>query len=98
MATYNEIFSIPGNSQSLREKITVAIAVKAYAIASEPTPTAGELAWAKDALQRPQSWVDTVLYAALAANKDSTVAQIQNANDAGVQTVVNNVVDNLLSK
>lgn len=98
MATYNEIFAIPGSSQSLREKITVAIAVKAYAIASAASPTASQVAWAKDALRNPQNWNDTVLYAALAANNTATVSQIQNANDAGVQTVVNTVVDNLLAK
>ena len=56
------------------------------------------MAWAKSCLDNPAAYAQIALRSALAANKDATVEQIQSATDAGIQTVVGNVVDNLLAK
>jgi hypothetical protein len=98
MATYQELFSLASSSTigALRQRIIVAISIKAQAIAELPTPTAEQKAWARQALGNPQSFEQTILHYVLADNAAATVAQIEGATDVQVQTAVNTAVDNLL--
>lgn len=98
MATYIELHALRGASSldTLRQKISVAIAIKANAIAKLPTPTAAQKAWAQAALSNPESYLPIVLNYILADNNTATVAAITGASDALVQTAVNAAVDTLL--
>jgi hypothetical protein len=98
MASYTELNAIISSATTLKHRILIAIAIKAQGYVSAPSPTAEQIAWAKNALMNPYQYVDAVLISALAANKDATVAQINAVSDAGLQTVVDNVVQNLLAR
>ena len=93
MATYAELFELRGD-RTLRNRITVAVIVAAEAIrANAGSETATRLAWAKAAFENPVSAAASMLMAVLAANKDATVAAIQGADDATLQTNVADAVD-----
>jgi hypothetical protein len=98
MATYNELHALRGSStlDSLRQKIAVAIAVKANIIAKLASPTTAQKAFAVAALGNPDAYLPTVMNYILADYNTATVAQITGATDAQVQTAVNATVDTLL--
>jgi len=98
MATYTELHSVRGSDtlNPLRQKISVAIAVKANIIAKSASPTAAAKAWATAALSNPESYLPAVLNYILADYNTATVAAITGATDAQVQTAVNATVDTLL--
>ena len=81
MATYQEIFGLYRDS-TIRNRVSVAVIIKADAIRQGATPSAEEIAWAKTAFISPIRVADEVLMAVLAANKDNSVAQITGASDA----------------
>ena len=95
MASYLELRSLFGNGE-LRNKLDVAIVIAAEAIRNEDVGTtnhANRLTWAKAAFNNPRSKADEMLMALLAANKDLTVAQIEEATDSAIQTRVDAAVD-----
>lgn len=94
MATYAELFAQRSNSE-LRNKIAVAVAIAAHDLIVAASPTAAELTWAQSALAAPVAKADEILPFVLAANKDATVAQINSASDASIQTQVDNAVSKL---
>ena len=97
MATYLELFQI-GNDTApeLAQRIKVAIVVKAQIIAADAQSTAAQNEWAISALRNPAGDMQAVLNYLLAANRAATVVQITGADDAAVQTAVDNAVDQLL--
>jgi hypothetical protein len=97
MATLEELHSVTGSPGNLYPRIQSALVIKAYSLVTAQA-TAAQVAWAKDCLANPSVYAPIALRAALAANKDATVAQIIAATDAGIQAVVGNVVDNPLAK
>lgn len=99
MATFLELrdLAVGPDGANLRTRILVALTIKASAIINEATPTAAELAWAKSALADPKQYEQIAMHTALAENASATKAQIAAADDATVQSVVNNVVDKLLA-
>ena len=98
MATYIELQSLRGSmlSSPLREKINVAIIIKANILAKLPTPTAAQVNWAKSALDSPEHFQSIVLNYILADYNTQTSTVIQNATDAQVQIAVNAAVDTIL--
>lgn len=94
MATYSELFGLQ-SSGDLRNRVAVAVIVAADAIRTEtpPTNSTQRLAWAEQAFLNPVGKSEQVLWAVLAANKDATVANIESASDAALQTNVDAVVD-----
>lgn len=98
MATYSELRAIIGSSagDDLKKKIEVAIAIKAQTLI-DGTPTAGQKAWAQEALDSPASKVQGIMNYMIAANNSATVAQITGATDATVQSNCNAAVDALVS-
>lgn len=98
MATYLELHALRGaaSTEQLRQKIAVAIAIKANTIAKSASPTAAQKAWAVSALANPGKDVDTVLNYILAEYNAQTVGVITGASDANVQAAVNAAVDTLL--
>lgn len=97
MATYSELVNhrSTSNFTDLRNKVAVAVAVKAAAIVNAATPTAPEQAWAKEALANPQTKADVIINFLIADNADNTLSQINGASDAVIQTKVDTAVDNL---
>ena len=98
MATYTELHTLIGSSGTLRSRMLVAIAIKAHGYVTAQSPTAEQVAWAKQAIGKPEAYLDAVLIGVLAANKDATVAQINAVTDAQIQTAVDSIVTNLLAK
>lgn len=97
MATYIELHNLRGSETlaTLRQKINVAIAIKANVLA-KATPNAAQGAWAKSALANPDSFQELVLNYILAEYNTATTAVIAAATDEQVQTAVNAAVSTLL--
>ncbi len=96
MATYEELYSLTNNSE-LRNKIEVAVAVKAQGLIDGQTPTAAEIAWASGAIDSPRSMAESLLVYVLAANKDATLPAILSASDSAIQGNVDAAVDTLIA-
>lgn len=98
MATYQELHALRGaaSTEPLKQKIAVAISVKANAIAKSANPTAAQKAWALAALADPGKDSGMVLNYILAEYNAQNTSVITNAADAAVQTAVNAAVDTLL--
>ena len=95
MATYLEIRQL-FNDSDLYNKIQVASTIAAEAIRVEDAATdnhANRLLWAKSAFESPNAVAKKMIMAVLAGNADLTVAQIQGATDAAIQTKVDAAVD-----
>lgn len=95
MALYQELYDLT-NEPALLNRITVAVVVAAEVARIEVVETpnhANRLLWAKAAMLNPGVYALPMLRAALAQNKALTVAQIQGASDATLQTAINNVVN-----
>ncbi len=99
MATYVELHDLLGSPtlDTVRKRIRVAIAVRAQTIAADQAATAGQKAWAKEALKNVTGHEEAVLRYILAANKAATVAAIIAADDAAVQTQVDAAVNTMLA-
>lgn len=98
MATYQELHALRGaaTTEPLKQKIAVAIAIKANVIAKLQTPTAAQKAWAVSALTDPARDSGTILNYILAEYNAQATSVITGASDANVQTAVNAAVDTLL--
>ena len=95
MATYLELHQLNSDSD-LQDKVRVASVIAADTIRSDGAPPANQaarLAWAANVLRNPVSEAERMLWAVLAANKSSSVAEIQGASDANIQTAVDSAVD-----
>lgn len=105
MATYAELYDLR-DEEGLRNRVSVGIAIAADTIKTggdtvDPPwdQTAGahdaRVAWVKNqnAFAPTRALVQTVWNAMLAANSSSTVAAIQGATDATIQTNVNETID-----
>lgn len=96
MASYSELFDIRNNGP-LRNKIMIAITVKAQTIIDLASPSANQITWASNAILDAVKMADKIMPYVLAANKAATVAQIVGASDASVQTNVDLAVDKLIA-
>jgi len=95
MATYAELFGLRSNAD-LRNKIAVAVTVKAQAILGLATPTVNQVTWASKALTYPIQEAEKLMNYVLAANSGLTVAQITAAADSAIQTHVGAAVDKMI--
>jgi|WetSurMetagenome_2_1015567.scaffolds.fasta_scaffold173659_4 hypothetical protein len=97
MASYTELYALNGTvaAEPLRQKVLVALCVKANALA-KASPTAAQKAFAVGALRDPASYLSQVFNYILADYGALTTAAITGATDAQVQTAVNAAVDTLL--
>lgn len=96
MATYVELYGLAQTDSVLRQKVTVACIVAAEAIMAEDAGTANHanrLIWAQSVFANPTTEAIRMTFAALAANNAATVAQIQSATDAAIQTIVNSHIN-----
>lgn len=95
MATYQELAELFSLS-TLKNEITVAIAVSANEILDEPTSVPNHVeryAWAAKATGAPSAEAQRFLIGVLAANRTATVEQITGATDNQIQTNVDALVD-----
>lgn len=102
MATYLELRSLFGESE-LVKKVMVASVISAEKVASgnDDVPpfdqTAGahdnRVRWAANAITNPKQEAERLLLVVLAANAGLTVAQIEGATDAAIQSNVDATVD-----
>ena len=90
MATYQELYNLRGNSD-LINKITVALVIAAEGLIAG-TPTDAEKAWILKAISNPVSEATRATNLILAKNAGLTVAQIEGATDAVIQTQVDAIV------
>lgn len=95
MATYDELYALRTES-GLRNKVAVAVAVKAAALL-DGSPTAAQVTWANEAINNPHFKAGSLLNYVLAANKSLTPTQIQEATDSSIQTNVDAAVDVLIA-
>jgi len=95
MATYTEIRDL-FSDDAMRNKMDVAVIVAAEALLAG-TPTLSDQKWAAAAFNSPRSESTKAFMAVLAANKTSTVATIQGASDAAIQTKVDAIVGSLVA-
>lgn len=95
MATYTELNELRSDS-TLRNRIITACAIKAAALIDLASPTTAQIAWAKLVLANPYAVANDIMIYVLAKNAAFTVAQIQGATDAAIQTNVGAAADKLL--
>jgi hypothetical protein len=98
MATYTELHAMRGaaTTEPLKQKIAVALAVKANTIAKLQAPTPAQQAWALSALADLGKDAQLALNYIIAEYHDQTVGVITNATDEQVQAAVSAAVDTLL--
>ena len=98
MATLEELYEIGFgdlDTGSLRQKVSMAAAIKAEDILSEVTPSQTRLDWALSALQNPIGSSVSLFTFVIAANDTMTQVAILTASDSAVQTNVDSAVDAL---
>lgn len=96
MATYKELFGLKSDS-AFRNKVSVAVIVKAQALIDGATPTSDEITWANNAISTPNQQADKIVNYVLAVNKSATTVQITGASDSAIQSNVDAAVDSLIS-
>jgi len=96
MASYIELFDLRSN-EDLRNKVAVAIVIKAAGLLRGSSPTVSQVTWANEALITPMDKAKNLLNFLLADNNNLTVAQIVNATDSAIQTKVDIAVDALIA-
>lgn len=101
MATYEELFGLH-NDSALKNRVTPACIIAAETIRAgddtvdppwDQTNNTNRLIWAAAVFDDPRREANRMFWALLAANKDLTVAQIQAATDAAIQSNVSTAVD-----
>lgn len=95
MATYDELLAANANT-ALLNKVRVAVVVAATTIMTEATATdnhQNRLKWAKEVFGDPAQAGSRMMWPVLAQNRVATLASIVGADDATVQTAVNNAVN-----
>lgn len=96
MATYDELNAFMSADAGFKTRVRVACIVAAHTIAGEAAGTTNHtnrLKWAASVMANPDAESTRMMWFVLAANKSSTIGQIQGATDAQIQTAVNNAVD-----
>lgn len=94
MATLAEIREL-FNNDDFRNKVTSATVIAANNLLSG-TPSVDEKVFAKNVFETPDAMGKIVTMSVLAANSGLTKTQIENANDAAIQTNVDSVIPNLV--
>lgn len=96
MATYSELYDLH-DYEPLRQRVAVAVSVKAQNLVDLSTPTAAQVTWAEAALKNPLSETDKLFRYLLAKNNALTVDQIKNATDSSIQNQVDSAVDTIIT-
>jgi len=97
MASYLEIRTLVGSNADLRNRTTVAVMVSVNQLIREPAPTAADRAFAQVVINNPDAYGRKVLNLVLAEFNELSVAVIENATDATLQTAVDAVIPSLVN-
>ena len=95
MASYAELYDLR-NDSALRNRVTTACIIAAETVMNEDGGVANHanrLLWAKAVFANPSGEASRMFMAILAANSGSPVSAIQNADDAAIQTNVDDHID-----
>lgn len=92
MATLTELTALLGDPGALEAKIRGALLIEAQIIVANGSATALQKAWARACFEDVNQFRTAAYAAVLAANNAQTVAVIQGATDAQVQTAVHAVI------
>ncbi len=95
MASYSELYDLR-NDSALKNRITTACIIAAETVMNELATVpnnVNRLIWAKAVFANPKGEANRMHMAILAANQSASVAQIQSATDAAIQTNVDDHVD-----
>jgi hypothetical protein len=98
MATYQELHGLTHNAEIIN-RIMTAVAILAEEIRTELPATANHaerMAWAKRALTNVDGTARGLMWVVMAQNRAFTVAQIEGASDAALQSAVDSAVQLLL--
>lgn len=96
MATYQEIYDLRTDS-GLKNRITVAVAVKAAELLETAVTTPQQVQWAVEALRNPGSKADELFLFMLASGKGRSVVEITSMPDQQVQNKVDKAVDKIIA-
>ena len=96
MATYAELFDLKSNTV-FRNKVAVAVVVKAQGLLDGGTPTHAQIDWAVEAIRAPMGKASELVNYVLAANKNLDTATILAASDSAIQTNVDAAVDAIVA-
>jgi len=96
MATLKEIDEFVGSAEDLRAKIRGALRIKSMVIVNDVASTAAQNEFAVNCLGNPAQYEVTALNGIMGEYNTMTIAEIEGASDANIQTAVNKVVDQLL--
>jgi hypothetical protein len=92
MATYNELFDLRSDDD-LRNKLSVAVLIRAQEYLDLPVPSANQVQWASKALIDPIAQAEKLINYVLAVNKNLTVQQIESATDSAIQNNASKAID-----
>ncbi len=95
MATHTELFELYSDS-ALRNRVEIALILAAEAVRTEDPATpnhAARLAWARQVLSNPQTWLMPMFRLLLAAHSSVEASQISAASDALIAGKVAEAVD-----
>lgn len=95
MASYAELKNLQSDS-NLQDRVEVAAVIAAQAILIEGTPAEARAKWAASVIGDPTAAGKELLRVVLAANRATTVAEIEAATDAAIQADVDAMVDALV--
>lgn len=96
MATYLEL-KVLIQDVALRDKVEIAVDVKAAEILDNGASTTEQVAWAPEAIMNPSLKAVEIINYVLAVNKGLSVAAIPGASDAAIKSNVDTAVDALIA-
>jgi len=93
MATYEELYSLRSDNV-LKNRLRVAIAIKAASLLTDQNPSVAAVQWARGAVSgNLDSLSDQWFLPLIAALKDKSADDIKSIADADLQKIVNRAVD-----
>jgi hypothetical protein len=96
MANYAELYAKIGDT-NLKNRLAIAVAVKAQSLFDLATPTAAQVSWAESAIANPHSKAEPFFLYLLAKNKALTIEQIDAVTDTAMQTAIDALVDKIVA-
>lgn len=96
MASYDEISTLLIND-TLRNRVTIAIIIRANALINAGTPTPEEIKWAAAVFSDPETESIKAFRAVLAAKNTLAKEAISSATDADIQLIVDTVSTTLVT-
>ena len=94
MATYAELHGLRQDSELLN-RVAAGVAVKSKDLIDNAVGIP-QKNWGRESIKNPDQTAKDVLWFILVANKNSSLAQINGASDAQIQTNVDNAINDMV--